>query len=104
MSKQTLLNIIFLTFALIWFAGWWVTQNTVNANEEILTLQQEKYQLEKEIQEEKDWWWVDEDAKSECVESWANHQAVREKNNDKRRERIQEIEERLGLLMQSQLQ
>lgn len=103
MNKTTILNIAIFWLALVWFIGWWVAQNKVNANEEILSLQQEKYLLEQEIREESDGWWVDEDAREECINScrvsWNNHQTERTKNNDKRRERIDEIEKRLGLLL-----
>ena len=104
MNRTTIINIVILGLAICFGAWGLVAQNKVNANEEILNLQQEKYQLEKEIQEEKDWWWVDEEAKTECITSWEQHQEERTKNNDWRRNRIQEIEEKLGLLMQSQLQ
>ena len=104
MNRTTIINIIVLWLAICFGAWGLVAQNKVNANEEILNLQQEKYQLEKEIQEEKDWWWVDEEAKTECINSWEQHKEERTKNNDWRRNRIQEIEEKLGLLMQSQLQ
>ena len=99
MNRTTIINIVILGLALVGFTWWGVAQNKVNANEEILNLQQEKYQLEKEIQEEKDWWWVDEEAKTECITSWEQHQEERTKNNDWRRNRIQEIEEKLGLLL-----
>ena len=99
MNRTTIINIVILSLALVGFTWGGVAQNKVNANEEILNLQQEKYQLEKEIQEEKDWWWVDEEAKTECITSWEQHQEERAKNNDWRRTRIQEIEEKLGLLL-----
>jgi hypothetical protein len=103
MNKTTILNIAIFWLALVWFIGWWVAQNKVNANEEILSLQQEKYLLEQEIREESDGWWVDEDAREECINScrvsWNNHQNERTKNNDKRRERIDEIDKKLGLLL-----
>jgi len=54
MNRTTIINIVILGLALVGFTWGGVAQNKVNANEEILNLQQEKYQLEKEIQEEKD--------------------------------------------------
>lgn len=103
MNRTTIINIIVLWLAICFGAWGLVAQNKVNANEEILSLQQEKYLLEQEIREESDGWWVDEDAREECINScrvsWNNHQNERTKNNDKRRERIDEIDKRLGLLL-----
>ena len=51
MNKTTILNIAIFWLALVWFIGWWVAQNKVNANEEILSLQKRNIELDKLIQE-----------------------------------------------------
>lgn len=95
-----------------------IMQPKVNASEKYLELQQEKElliqankQLEADKKEESDWWWIDEDAKAECIQSWTDHQKQRNQNNIKRDKdikanswRIEKINEEMGLIMQSQLQ
>lgn len=77
-----------------------VIQSKVNANEEILVLQQRNIELDKLIQEESDWWWVDEYAKEECKQSFIESQQKRNERADEYRAEKQENEERLGLLLQ----
>ena len=77
-----------------------VIQSKVNANEEILALQQRNIELDKLIQEESDWWWVDEYAIWECEESYRESQSKRNKKADEYRAEKKENEERLGLLLQ----
>lgn len=118
MNKTTIINIVILWLAICFGAWGLVAQNKVNANEEILALQKRNIELEarnaeldKLIQDEKDWWWVDEDAKTECITSWESHQNNRTKvadwyraEQDNNNLEIEKNKERLGLLLQSQLQ
>lgn len=99
MNKTTILNIAIFWLALVWFIWWWVAQNKVNANEEILSLQKRNIELDKLIQEESDWWWVDEYAKEECKQSFIESQQKRNERADEYRAEKQENEERLGLLL-----
>ena len=90
--------------ALFWFSYWLVCQSNAKDSERYLQLVQEKQLLEEQIQDEKDGWWVDEYAKQECVDSWTKKQEDREKTNDKRRSRIEQIENEMGLIERSQPQ
>lgn len=122
MTKQNIITLIWFGLA-VCFASWWlVAQNKVNANEEILALQQRNIELEARnielenlIQDEKDWWWVDEDARDECVKSCQTsftdsqnkrsikadwYRAEKANNNDE----IEKNKKKLGLMLQSQLQ
>lgn len=95
-----------------------VLQPKANASEKIQELELEKQQLIEENkqlaidkQEESDAWWVDEEAKNECIKSFEDLQNKRNQNNTIRENqitinswRIEIIDKELGLLMQSQLQ
>lgn len=95
-----------------------IMQPKVNASEKYLELQQEKArlielnkQLETAKAEESEWWWVDEEAKNECIKSFEDMQNQRNKNNIQRDKeitanswRIEKINEEMGLMLQSQLQ
>ena len=116
-KTQTIYTILFGVILSL-FAYIIVIQPKVNASEKYLELQQEKElliqankQLEADKKEESEWWWVDEDAKAECIQSREQHQAERNKNNIQRDKdikanswRIEKINEEMGLLLQSQLQ
>ena len=117
MNRTTIINIIILSLALVGFTWGGVAQNKVNANEEILALQQRNIELEARnvelenlIQNEKDWWWVDEDARDECVKSCQTsftdsqnkrsikadwYRAEKANNNDE----IEKNKKKLGLLL-----
>ena len=99
MNKQTLLNLILLWLVVIVFSYTAVLQNKVNANEELIALEQEEAQLKAEMKEDSDWRWVDEYWKTECVDSFTKSQENRTKRNDKRRVRLLEIEEEKGLIL-----
>ena len=99
MNRTTIINIVILSLALVGFTWWGVAQNKVNANEEILSLQKRNIELDKLIQEESEWWWIDEEAKTECVTSWEEHQQERSKLAEKYREEKKANEKRLGLLL-----
>ena len=112
-KTQTIYTILFAVI-LSMFAYLIVIQPKVNATEKYMELQQEKErliqenkQLEADKKEESDWWWVDEDAKAECIQSREQHQAERNKNNIQRDKdikanswRIEKINEEMGLLLQ----
>lgn len=116
-TTQKIYTILF-GIILVMFAYIIVIQPKVNASEKYMELQQEKERLiqenkklESDKKEESDWWWVDEDAKAECIQSWTDHQKQRNQNNIKRDKdikanswRIEKINEEMGLLLQSQLQ
>jgi hypothetical protein len=104
MNKTTILNIAIFWLALVWFIGWWVAQNKASANEEIINLQKRNLELEQLIQEAKDNWHIAENAKAECVESWNNEQKKEQKKADAYREELQDNQDKLGLMLQSQLQ
>lgn len=99
MNRTTIINIIVLLLAICFGAWGLVAQNKVNANEEIISLQKRNIELDKLIQEESEWWWVDEEAKTECVASWEEHQQERSKLAEKYREEKKANEKRLGLLL-----
>jgi hypothetical protein len=104
MNTQQKITTIALMIWLVWFTYWLVCQDNAKASEEYLSLAQEKARLELEKEEESDWWWVDEYAKNECIKSWEDHQNQRQKNNEKRTQRIEEIKKQMGLLESSQAQ
>ena len=114
MKKTTIVNIAIAWLFIVILSYIAITQHKVNANEEILALQQRNIELEarnaeldKLIQDEQDWWWVDEDAKTECIESWETHQNNRSKvadwyraEQDNNNLEIDSNKKRLGLLLQ----
>lgn len=118
MKKTTIVNIAIAWLFIVILSYIAITQHKVNANEEILALQQRNIELEarnaeldKLIQDEKDWWWVDEDARDECVKScnvsWTNHKNNRSKvadwyraEQDNNNLEIDSNKKRLGLLLQ----
>ena len=100
MNKTTIAITILLGIIVSMFSYCLILQDKVNANEEILALQQRNLELDQLIQEESDGWWVDEYAKEECKESWTKHQEERTKKADDYRAEKQANEERLGLLLQ----
>lgn len=104
MTKQNIITIIWFGLA-VCFATWWlVAQNKVNANEEILSIQKRLIEIDNEVQQAKDNWHIAEASKEECIQSW-NEQQMRE--NEKAtwlRKEKESLEDRLGLLLQSQLQ
>ena len=102
MNTQNKITWFAFMLALFGLSYWLVAQSNVKAMEEYMNLAQEKTLLEQQKKEESDWWWVDEDAKAECVKSWTDHQEQRHKNNEKRTQRIAEIEEQMGLIESSQ--
>lgn len=102
MNTQQIITTIAFWVALFWISYWMVAQDRAKASEEYLALVQEKQQLEQEIKEESDSWWVDEYAKQECIDSWSKKQDDRSKQNDKRRTRIEQIDQEMGLIESSQ--
>ena len=116
-KTQTIYTILFGVILSL-FAYIIVIQPKVNASEKYLELQQEKarlielnQQLETAKAEESEWWWVDEEAKNECIKSFEDMQNKRNQNNIQRDKeitanswRIEQIENEMGLIMQSQLQ
>ena len=114
MNRQQTIYTILFGVILSMFAYIIVIQPKVNATEKYMELQQEKErliqenkQLEADKKEESDWWWVDEDAKAECIQSREQHQDQRNKNNIQRDKdikanswRIEKINEEMGLLLQ----
>ena len=81
-----------------------VMQPKVNAQNEILEIQQELQQLEILEKEAKDRWHIAEQSKAECIESWNKQQEKENKHAEDIREKKAELEERLGLIMQRKLQ
>ena len=118
MNKTQIIYTVLFWVIIVLFSYIIILQPRVKASEEILQIQQQieelkqkNKQLEADKQEESDWWWVDEDAKAECIQSWEQHQAERNQNNIQRDKdikanswRIEKINEEMGLLLQSQLQ
>ena len=102
MNTQTKITWFAFMLALFWISYWLVCISNAKASEEYMNLAQEKTLLEQQKQEESEWWWVDEAAKNECIQSWTDHQNQRKKNNEKRTQRIAEIEEQMGLIESSQ--
>ena len=102
MNTQTKITWFAFMIALFWISYWLVCNSNAKASEEYMNLAQEKTLLEQQKQEESEWWWVDEAAKNECIQSWTDHQNQRKKNNEKRTQRIAEIEEQMGLIESSQ--
>lgn len=102
MNTQTKITWFAFMIALFWISYWLVCNSNAKAMEEYMNLAQEKILLEQQKQEESEWWWIDEEAKNECIQSWTDHQNQRKKNNEKRTQRIAEIEEQMGLIESSQ--
>ena len=102
MNTQTKITWFAFMIALFWISYWLVCNSNAKAMEEYMNLAQEKTLLEQQKQEESEWWWIDEEAKNECIQSWTDHQNQRKKNNEKRTQRIAEIEEQMGLIESSQ--
>lgn len=104
MDKKTIAATIVLALWIISFSYWAVLQNKASANEEIINLQKRNLELEQLIQQAKDNWHIAEDAKNECVESWNKEQQKEQKKADAYREELQDNQDKLGLMLQSQLQ
>ena len=104
MDKKTIAATIVLALWIISFSYWAVLQNKASANEEIINLQKRNLELEQLIQQAKDNWHIAEDAKAECVESWNKEQQKEQKKADAYREELQDNQDKLGLMLQSQLQ
>ena len=104
MNTQTKITAFAFMLALFWISYWLVCQSNAKDSERYLELLQEKNLLEQQIQEESDSWWVDEDAKNECIQSFTNKQNDRKKINDKRRIRVEQIDNEMGLIESSQAQ
>lgn len=102
MNTQTKITWFAFLLALFWMSYWLITQNNAKASEEYLSLAQEKAILEQEKEEESEWWWVDEEAKNECIQSFTENQLKRQQNNEKRTQRIEEIDRQMGLIESSQ--
>ena len=118
MTTENKITAFALMLAMFGLSYWLITQSNAKAMEEYMNLAQEKElliqaneQLNQEKQEESDWWWVDEDAKAECIKSWEDHQKQRNQNNIKRDKdiaanswKIEEIDKKMGLIQSSQAQ
>lgn len=118
MTTENKITAFAFLLALFWISYWLVCNSNAKANEEYMNLAQEKQllieannQLNKDKKEESEWWWVDESAKNECIQSWTDHQSERQKNNVKRDKdiaanswRIEQIEKKMGLIESSQAQ
>lgn len=115
MTTENKITAFAFMLALFWISYGLVCNSNAKAMEEYMNLAQEKElliqaneQLNKDKQEESDWWWVDEDAKAECIKSWTDHQKQRNQNNIKRDEdiaanswKIADIEKKMGLIQRS---
>lgn len=118
MTTENKITAFAFMLALFWISYGLVCNSNAKAMEEYMNLAQEKElliqaneQLNKDKQEESEWWWVDEDAKAECIKSWTDHQKQRNQNNIKRDEdiaanswKIADIEKKMGLIQSSQAQ
>lgn len=115
MTTENKITAFAFMLALFWISYGLVCNSNAKAMEEYMNLAQEKElliqaneQLNKDKQEESDWWWVDEDAKAECIKSWTDHQKQRNQNNIKRDKdiaanswKIADIEKKMGLIQRS---
>lgn len=118
MTTENKITWFALMLAMFGLSYWLIAQSNAKAMEEYMNLAQEKElliqaneQLNKDKKEESDWWWIDEDAKAECVKSWEDHQKQRNQNNIKRDKdiaanswKIEDIEKKMGLIQSSQAQ
>lgn len=118
MTTENKITWFALMLAMFGLSYWLIAQSNAKAMEEYMNLAQEKElliqaneQLNKDKKEESDWWWVDEDAKAECIKSWEDHQKQRNQNNIKRDKdiaanswKIEEIDKKMGLIQSSQAQ
>ena len=102
MNTQTKITAFALLIGLVWFCYWMVAKSEAKDSQRYLELQQEKNLLEEEKKAESEWWWIDEEAKNECIQSFTDHQNKRQKNNEKRTARIEQIEKEMGLIESSQ--
>lgn len=102
-KTQTIYTILFATIVVL-LSYIVVTQPKVKAWNEILEIQTELNQLDVLEQEAKDRWHIAEESKAECIESWNKQQEIENKHAEDIRTKKAELEDRLGLLLQSQLQ
>lgn len=79
-------------------------QPKVKAGNEILEIQQKLAELDNLEQEAKDRWHIAEQSKAECIESWNKQQEKENKHAEDVRAQKADLEEKLGLILQSQLQ
>lgn len=99
MSKQTLLSIVLFVLMIVAFAYGAVVQNKAKAYDEIMALEQEEQQLKAEMKSNSEYWWSDEYGIQECTQSFREHQDNMNKRNDEIRQRLVEIEDLKGFLM-----
>lgn len=99
MSKQTILSIILFVLMIFAFSYTAVIKNKANAYDEIMALEQEEQQLKAEMESNSEYWWSDEYGKQECIQSFGEHQDNMSKRNDEIRQRLVEIEDLKGFLM-----
>ena len=77
-----------------------ITQPKVKAGNEILEIQKRLIELDELEQKAKDNWHLAEENKSECIESWNEQQNKESKLAEWYRTEKQELQDRLGLLLQ----
>ena len=104
MKKEQIITTIMLWIWLVMFCYGAILQDKAKAWNEIIEIQKELEQLNILEQEAKDRWHVAEESKTECIESWNEQQKKEQEHAEDIRAKKAELEDRLGLLLQSQLQ
>ena len=98
-KTQTIYTILFWIIIVL-FSYIVILQPKVKAGNEILEIQQELQQLDILEQEAKDRWHIAEESKTECIESWNEQQRKEQEHAEDIRAKKEELENRLGLLLQ----
>ena len=96
---KTLLNMICLWVIIFAFTGWWVAQNKANRAERIIEIDQEIAELNDWILLNQSWYKISMEASTECAESFIKDAENEHKEADKKRAKIEKLEqEKMGLL------
>ena len=100
MNRQQTIYTILFWIIIVLFSYIVILQPKVKAGNEILEIQQELQQLDILEQEAKDRWHIAEESKTECIESWNEQQRKEQEHAEDIRAKKEELENRLGLLLQ----
>lgn len=101
MNTQQKITTFALMIWLVWFTYWAICQDNAKANEELVAAYNRIQELSWLIENESDNWWIAEDAKAECIQSWNQQQEKANKQADIYRAEKSRLE---GLIERSQPQ
>jgi hypothetical protein len=100
MNKTQIIYTTLLWIIVVLFSYILVMQPKVKAWDEILEIQQKLIELDNLEQQAKDNWHLAESNKAECIESWNEQQRKESELAESYRTQKDDLEERLGLLLQ----